>query len=90
MDQITLASAPDFLDGDGDPITTTQGWGKIADAKSDTYKPVSDDLGRWLTAMATYTDRRGSGKSANTPSNNAVIVNTDNVAPRFKSENNER
>ena len=39
--------------------------------------------------MATYTDRRGSVKSANMSSDNAVIVNTDNVAPMFKNENNE-
>ena len=65
------------------------GWEKIADAKSDTYKPVSGDVGRWLTAMATYTDRRGSVESANMPSDNAVIVNNDNVAPMFKNDNNE-
>ena len=40
--------------------------------------------------MATYTDRRGSGKSANMPSDNAVIVNNDNVAPMFKNEMTRR
>ena len=65
------------------------GWEKIADAKSDTYKPVSDDVNRWLTAMATYTDRRGPGNTMYKSSNNAVIVNTDNVAPMFKVNNEE-
>ena len=70
------------------------GWEKITDAKSDTYEPVSgdpesDDVSRWLIAMATYTDRRGSGKLANLPSDNAVILNTDNVAPMFKENNEE-
>ena len=61
----------------------------MPDAKSDTYKPVSDDLGRWLTAMATYTDRRGSGKPANMSSDNVVIINKDNVAPMFKENDEE-
>ena len=70
------------------------GWEKIADAKSDTYKPVSgdpesDDVSRWLIAMATYTDRRGSVKLANMSSANVVIVNNDNVAPMFEENNEE-
>ena len=83
----TAGAAPGFLDGDGNPITTA--WEKIADAKSDTYKPVSDDVSRWLIAMATYTDRRGSVKLANMSSANAVIVNNDNVAPMFEKNNEE-
>ena len=65
------------------------GWEKIADTKSDTYKPVSDDIGRGLTAMATYTDRRGPGNTMHKPSENGVILNTDNVAPMFKDDNDE-
>ena len=68
----------------GSPITGANGWEKIADTKSDTYKPVSDDVNRWLTAMATYTDRRGPGNTMHKPSDNSVIENTDNVAPEFK------
>ena len=44
---------------------------------------------RWLAALATYTDRRGSGKSENMLSDNSVIENTDNVAPMFKDDNDE-
>ena len=88
--EIDVTSVPPFLDGDGNPITSpTDGWLKIADTKSDTYKPVIGDVGTWLTAMATYTDRRGSGKSANMASDNVVIVNNDNVAPMFKNGNDE-
>ena len=83
-DEATVPSFPDATN-----------WEKIADAKSDTYKPVVDDAaaagteGKWLTAMATYTDRRGSGKPANMSSGNSVIQNTDNVAPVFKESNEE-
>ena len=71
------------------PEFPAEAWEKIADTKSDTYKPVSDDEGRWLTAMATYTDRRGPGNTMYKSSNNAVIVNTDNVAPMFKENDEE-
>ena len=73
---ITDQPAPTFP-GDAD-------WEEIADTKSDTYKPVSDDEERWLTAMATYTDRRGPGNTMHESSDNAVIQNTDNVAPEFR------
>ena len=36
----------------------------IEDANSDTYTPVADDVGDTLTAVASYTDGHGSGKSA--------------------------
>ena len=60
------------------------GWEKIADTKSDTYKPVSADEGRRLIAMAAYTDRRGPGNTMHMSSANRVVANTDNVAPEFK------
>ena len=76
---------PGFLGSDGNPDTASPGgWEKIADTKSDTYKPVSDDKDRWLTAMATYTDRRGPGNTMHMSSANTVVENTDNVAPEFK------
>ena len=79
-----VGTVPEFLDSDGSPNTDSDGWEKIADTKSDTYKPVRDDEGRWLTAMATYTDRLGPGKTMHKSSNNAVAANTDNVPPEFK------
>ena len=81
------ADAPEFLDAD--EAVDRAAWEQIADSKSDTYKPVSDDEGHWLTAMATYTDRRGPGNTMHEPSANGVIVNTDNVAPMFKENNEE-
>ena len=75
-----------------DPDSTTGvriGWEKIDDAESDTYEPVVDDIGRWLIANASYTDRRGEGKTAMGQSDNAVIVNNDNRAPMFKENDVE-
>ena len=85
-------TAPLFLNVDAQVNETD--WEKIADAKSDTYKPVSGDENRsdetrWLNAMATYTDRRGSVKLANMSSANAVIANSDNVAPEFREDGDE-
>ena len=81
------ATAPAFLDSDGDPDTTA--WTEIYDAESDTYEPVKDDLGRWLIARASYTDRRGEGKTAMDVSDSAVIANNDNRAPMFKENDVE-
>ena len=89
---IDEGTAPLFLNVDAQVNETD--WEKIADAKSDTYKPVSGDENRsdetrWLNAMATYTDRRGSVKLANMSSANAVIANSDNVAPEFREDGDE-
>ena len=46
-------------------------------------------IGRWLIAMASYTDRRGEGKTAVGQSDNAVRVNNDNRAPMFKENDQE-
>ena len=81
------ATAPNFLDSNGDPDTIA--WTKIDDAESDTYEPVKDDLGRWLAARASYTDRRGEGKTATDVSDSAVIANNDNRAPMFKENDVE-
>ena len=83
----SAVTAPDFLGSDGSPDTTA--WTKIDDAESDTYEPVKDDLGRWLIAMASYTDRRGEGKTAMGVSDNGVRVNNDNRAPMFKENDVE-
>ena len=58
------------------------------DGKAATYTPTAGDVGKCLHPVASYTDRRGSGKMAMMPSENAVIENTDNVAPMFKDNNN--
>ena len=72
---------PDFLlDDEGD----RGDWEKIDDADAATYEPVSGDMGRGLAAVATYTDPQGPVKTAEDKSANAVVANTDNVAPEFK------
>ena len=50
----------------------------INGATGDSYTPETADLNKYLRATATYTDGEGSGKSANTVSDNAV-----NAAPVF-------
>ena len=70
--------------------STTLTWVNVPkDGKSASYTPTVGDVGKCLRPMASYPDRRGSGKSANMPANNAVIVNTDNVAPMFKENDEE-
>ena len=79
--------APDFLGSDGNP--DTDAWMKIDDTESDTYEPVMDDIGDWLTARASYADRRGTGKTAHKSSDDVVIINHDNRAPVFKENEEE-
>ena len=55
----------------------------IAGATSDTYTPVSDDVGDTLSARAMYTDGKGSD-SASAAADNVVIVDLANRAPMFK------
>ena len=55
---------------------------KIDDAEADIYEPVNDDIGHWLTARASYADRRGTGKTAHKSSDDGVIINHDNSVPR--------
>ena len=88
--EIDASTVPTFLTAEGDPDTdATNGWEKITGAKSDTYKPVSGDIGRWLTARATYSDRDGAGKTMHESSTYAVIINNDNVGPVFKDDNDD-
>ena len=88
--QVDAETVPDFLDVEGNPDTTpATGWEKVPNAKSDTYKPASGDIGRWLTARATYSDRDGAGKTMHESSTNAVIINNDNVGPVFKDDNDD-
>ena len=54
------------------------------DEDSDSYTPKEADLYQCLEASATYTDPVGSGVVAMDASANAVVANTDNVAPEFK------
>ena len=62
---------------------------KIDDAESATYEPVTVDIDHWLTAMASYTDRRGTGNTKHKSSDAVVKINHDNRAPSFKKNGEE-
>ena len=64
-------------------------WEDIDEATSESYTPKAGDLGKCLRANASYTDRRGEGKTAPGVSDNAVRVNNDNRAPMFKENDVE-
>ena len=64
-------------------------WEDIDGAEMATYTPDDDDLYQCLQATASYTDRRGDGKTAMQESANVVIANTDNRAPMFKENDQE-
>ena len=75
----------------GSPVTdcSTGGeadWVDIDGAEMATYTPDDDDLYKCVRTTASYTDRRGDGKTAMQASDRAVIVNTDNRAPEFKDQ----
>ena len=65
------------------------GWEDIDEATSESYTPKGGDVGKCLRANASYTDRRGEGKTAMGESANAVRVNNDNRAPMFKENDQE-
>ena len=93
-------SVEDFDDPDGEVSRTTWQWSKSMDmtdwtdidgAISDRYTPATGDEGYYLRALATYTDRRGSGKTTEIVSQNAVEEKTTaNTAPDFGKEDSDR
>ena len=93
-------SVKDFDDPDGEVSRTMWQWSKSMDmtdwtdidgAISDRYTPATDDEGYYLRALATYTDRRGSGKTTEIVSQNAVEEKTTaNTAPDFGKEDSDR
>ncbi len=62
-------------------------WTDIEGATSPLRNPVPDDVGRFLRARVTYTDKFGSGKSASGASFNRVEAKTlSNQAPSFAGQ----
>ena len=67
----------------------TNNWSEINKARSATYTPadsetVADtDVGRFLLAVASYTDGESDGQNANGASMNAVLQDITNKAPYF-------
>ena len=59
----------------------------IAKATNDSRTPTADDVGKYLKATVTYTDKHGSGKSVSAVSENTVEARpAANAAPVFKDE----
>ena len=62
-------------------------WTTISTATSDSYTPVTGDVGRYLRATARYDDGYSNGKSASTISENTVrAVPVNNNPPRFLTQ----
>ena len=64
------------------------GWAPIAGVSSDTYTPEPADVGNYLRAMPSYTDRQGPGKSAPPAISASAVVATS--APTTGSELGDR
>ncbi len=62
-------------------------WTDIAGATSPRRSPVPDDVGMYLRATVTYSDRFGAGKTASAVSSNRVEARTTaNAAPSFEKQ----
>ena len=71
--------------------TDKSAWTPIASETADSYTPATGDVGRYLRATASYTDRRGSGKTAHARSANAVRAEpVSNRVPAFAGETDTR
>ena len=65
-------------------------WTDIDKATSATRNPVADDVGSYLRATVTYTDKFGKGKTASAVSENAVEARTvANAAPSFAAHDTD-
>ena len=81
---VGTALTASLTDDDGETTEMTWQWGRsdamggtftpIEGAKSPTYTPVADDVGKHLRATASYTDPQGSGKSEMATSANMVTA----------------
>ena len=70
---------------DGSTYTDIVQEGTKLDAITDTYQPVSGDVGKFLRATVTYRDDQGANKTAQVVSAHAVLAaRSTNTAPVFK------
>ena len=69
-------------------------WDDISTATSETYTATVDDIGQYLRATVTYTDRRGAGKEASAALTGRIEDSSDrpitNNAPSFTETEPER
>ena len=63
-------------------------WNDVVNATDAAYAPAIADIGYYLRATASYTDRRGTGKSAAAQTADAVVA--ANTAPRFPADTAQR
>ena len=96
--QVGTALTASLTDPDGDPSGVTWQWARgdsetgpftnvSSGANPATYTPVTADLGKYLRATASYTDRQGPGKSAIGVSANPVqAAPATNSAPVFSAD----
>ena len=63
------------------------GWSDILNATSETYTPAPGDVNKHIRAVATYTDRRASGKMAESETAYVRPVPSTNPAPDFQVNN---
>ena len=91
--RVGIAVTASLTDPDGSISSLTWQWsnnnGVIEDANSDTYTPVTGDVGDTLTATASYTDGHGPSKTAEKGSVNVVAVDTRNKPPAFADQDAE-
>ena len=94
--RVGIAVTASLSDPDDSISKLTWQWSDGSDdiegATSDTYTPKGGDdgdIGDMLTAMASYTDGEGSGKTAMGTAANVVAVDTRNRAPAFGDEDDE-
>ena len=93
--RVGIAVTASLTDPDGSISSLTWQWSNdddvIPDANSDTYTPVTGDVGDTLTATASYTDGQGEGasKTAMKGSANTVALDTRNKPPAFADQDSK-
>ena len=98
--QVGIELTANLDDPDGDVSSTAWSWESSSDqtdwspisgAEAAAYTPVGDDVGDHLRVTATYTDRRGAGKTAQAVSTNEVqAAPLTNDPPAFSAETADR
>ena len=92
--RVGIAVTASLTDPDGSIAGLTWQWydsenNAIAGANSDTYTPVTGDVGMTRMARASYTDGEGDDKSASRASTKPVAVDTRNKPPVFADQDTE-
>ena len=98
--QVEIQFTADLDDDDGGVSSTTWQWARSMDGETDwtdidgakarSYTPVVDDIDHYLRATASYTDRRGDGKTAAEITEEPVEPETAaNAAPVFPKEDSD-